>query len=383
MSISTNPPARPGSAHGSPHSAAVAPTTLRTLEVALAERSYPIRIGAGAMRDAGAVVAANGAATAVVVTNETVARHWLEPLHASLAGAGLRVDTISIGDGESHKNWQTLYDVLTRLLELKAERRTMVVALGGGVVGDIAGFAAAIYQRGMPFVQIPTTLLAQVDSSVGGKTGVNHPLGKNMIGAFYQPRAVLIDTDCLATLPTRELAAGLAEVIKYGAIRDAGFFAWLERNIGALVARDADALAEAIHVSCRIKAQIVGADEREEGERALLNLGHTFGHAIESGMGYGQWLHGEAVAAGMVIAAEVSQRLGRIDATATARLRALVAGAGLPIEPPALGFERWKSLMGRDKKVRAGAIRYVLLAALGDAFVTADVPDEVLGEVLP
>jgi 3-dehydroquinate synthase len=334
------------------------------------------------MRDAGAVVAANGAATAVVVTNETVARHWLEPLHASLAGAGLRVDTISIGDGESHKNWQTLYDVLTRLLELKAERRTMVVALGGGVVGDIAGFAAAIYQRGMPFVQIPTTLLAQVDSSVGGKTGVNHPLGKNMIGAFYQPRAVLIDTDCLATLPTRELAAGLAEVIKYGAIRDAGFFAWLERNIGALVARDADALAEAIHVSCRIKAQIVGADEREEGERALLNLGHTFGHAIESGMGYGQWLHGEAVAAGMVIAAEVSQRLGRIDAAATARLRALVAGAGLPIEPPALGFERWKSLMGRDKKVRAGAIRYVLLAALGDAFVTADVSDDVLREVL-
>ncbi len=228
--------------------------------------------------------------------------------------------------------------MLTRLLELKAERRTMVVALGGGVVGDIAGFAAAIYQRGMPFVQIPTTLLAQVDSSVGGKTGVNHPLGKNMIGAFYQPRAVLIDTDCLATLPTRELAAGLAEVIKYGAIRDAGFFAWLERNIGALVARDGDALAEAIHVSCRIKAQIVGADEREEGERALLNLGHTFGHAIESGMGYGQWLHGEAVAAGMVIAAEVSQRLGRIDAAATARLRALVAGAGLPVEPPRTGL---------------------------------------------
>ena len=206
--------------------------------------------------------------------------------------------------------------MLTRLLELRAERGTAVVALGGGVVGDIAGFAAAIYQRGVPFVQIPTTLLAQVDSSVGGKTGVNHPLGKNMIGAFYQPRAVLIDTDCLRTLPDRELAAGLAEVIKYGAIRDAAFFAWLEDRMGALVRRDPQALAQAIHTSCRIKAEIVGADEREHGERALLNFGHTFGHAIENGLGYGAWLHGEAVATGMVIAAEVSQRLGRIDAGA-------------------------------------------------------------------
>ncbi len=272
-----------------------------------------------------------------------------------------------VPDGEAHKNWTTLHDVLTRLLELRAERGTAVVALGGGVVGDIAGFAAAIYQRGVPLVQIPTTLLAQVDSSVGGKTGVNHPLGKNMIGAFYQPRAVLIDTDCLRTLPDRELAAGLAEVIKYGAIRDATFFAWLEDRMGALVGRDPQAMAQAIHTSCRIKAEIVGADEREQGERALLNFGHTFGHAIENGLGYGAWLHGEAVATGMVIAAEVSQRLGRIDAGAEERLRMLVARAGLPVAAPALGFERWKSLMGRDKKVVAGAIRYVLLDALGRA----------------
>ena len=276
-----------------------------------------------------------------------------------------------------------MYDVLTRLLELRAERSTMLVALGGGVVGDIAGFAAAIYQRGIAFIQIPTTLLAQVDSSVGGKTGVNHPLGKNMIGAFYQPRAVLIDTDCLQTLPARELAAGLAEVIKYGAIRDAGFFAWMEDRMEALVARDPAALAEAIHTSCRIKAEIVGGDEREQGERALLNFGHTFGHAIEGGMGYGQWLHGEAVATGMVIAAEVSRRMLRIDADASARVRSLVARAGLPVIAPALGFERWKALMGRDKKVVAGAIRYVLLDALGRAAISADVPDSILREVLP
>ena len=356
---------------------------LATLDVALGERSYPIRIGPGALGHVGATVAAAGARSAVVVTNATVAMHWLAPARASLAQAGVAVEVVMIPDGETHKSWSTLNDVLTRLLELKAERRTMLVALGGGVVGDITGFAAAIYQRGMPFVQVPTTLLAQVDSSVGGKTGINHPLGKNMIGAFYQPRAVLIDTDCLATLPPRELAAGLAEVIKYGAIRDPGVFAWLEANMEALVARDAAALTHAILVSCRVKAAIVGADEREEGERALLNLGHTFGHAIESGMGYGQWLHGEAVAAGMVIAAEVSQRMGRIDAAAVARLRALVARAGLPVQAPALGFDRWMTLMARDKKVRAGAIRYILLDAIGDAFITADVPDDVLRAVLP
>jgi 3-dehydroquinate synthase len=284
---------------------------VRTLEVALAERSYPIHIGAGALRLAGPLLEGLSLRTAVIVTNDAVAAHWLPPLRQSLAQSGVRADAVLIPDGEPHKNWTTLHDVLTRLLELRAERATVVVALGGGVVGDIAGFAAAIYQRGVPFLQIPTTLLAQVDSSVGGKTGVNHPLGKNMIGAFYQPRAVLIDTDCLRTLPDRELAAGLAEIIKYGAIRDAGFFAWLEENMEDLVRRDSQALAEAIHTSCRIKAEIVGADEREQGERALLNFGHTFGHAIENGLGYGQWLHGEAVATGMAIAAEVSERMGR------------------------------------------------------------------------
>jgi 3-dehydroquinate synthase len=273
--------------------------------------------------------------------------------------------------------------VLTRLLELRAERKTMVIALGGGVVGDVAGFAAAIYQRGMPFVQVPTTLLAQVDSSVGGKTGISHPLGKNMIGAFYQPRAVLIDTDCLATLPSREYAAGLAEVIKYGAIRDAAFFAWLERNMDALVARDPAALAHAIEVSCRTKAEIVAADEREEGVRALLNFGHTFGHAIENAVGYGEWLHGEAVAAGMAVAALVSHRLGRLDAADLARLRDLLVRARLPVTAPALGFERWMALMARDKKVSGGAIRFILLDALGRAAISADVPPAVLREVLP
>ncbi len=356
---------------------------LRTLEVALGTRSYPIHVGAGAMRLAGPLLAETGGGRdAIVVTNATVAAHWLSPLQASLAASGVRAETVLIPDGESHKNWDTVHDVLTRLLELRAERATMLIALGGGVVGDVTGFAAAIYQRGMPFIQIPTTLLAQVDSSVGGKTGVNHPLGKNMIGAFHQPRAVLIDTDCLRTLPAREYAAGLAEVIKYGAIRDIDFFAWLEQRMDALRLRDPEALAKAIETSCRIKAEIVGADEREQGERALLNFGHTFGHVIENAMGYGEWLHGEAVAAGMVIAGRVSQRLSRIDVGSVDRLEAVVAGAGLPVAAPALGFERWKSLMGRDKKVVGGSIRYVLLDALGRAYISADVADEILGDVL-
>ena len=357
-------------------------TDLQTLDVALGARSYPIRIGTGALRQAGSMLAGDRTRRAVIVTNATVAAHWLAPLRAALESHGIESATLLIPDGESHKNWSTLHDVLTRLLEMRAERSTVLVALGGGVVGDITGFAAAIYQRGMPFLQIPTTLLAQVDSSVGGKTGINHALGKNMIGAFYQPRAVLIDTACLATLPDREFAAGLAEVIKYGAIRDAAFFAWLEANVGRLVAREPDALAHAIHASCRIKAEIVGADEREHGERALLNFGHTFGHAIENGTGYGTWLHGEAVAMGMVLAAQVSQRCLRLPAEATARLRALVRAAGLPADAPALGFERWMELMGRDKKVVAGAIRFVLLDALGTARLTSDVPESALREVL-
>ena len=354
----------------------------RTLEVGLGQRSYPIHIGSGTIARAGGVLEAEGARRAVVVTNDTVAKHWLAPLRASLDARGVASDVVTIPDGEAHKDFATLESVITRLLELRAERKTMMVALGGGIVGDIAGFAAAVYQRGMPFVQIPTTLLAQVDSSVGGKTGINHPLGKNMVGAFYQPRAVLIDTLCLSTLPKREVAAGIAEVIKYGAIRDAAFFAWLEDNIDALVARDATALMHAIHQSCLIKAAIVAADEREEGERALLNFGHTFGHAIENGVGYGEWLHGEAVAAGMAVAARVSHRVGRLGENDVRRLTALIARADLPTVVPTLGFDRWKSLLARDKKVAAGTIRFVLLDAIGKAVISADVGDDVLREYL-
>jgi 3-dehydroquinate synthase len=303
-------------------------------------------------------------------------------LRASLASAGIDAESILVPDGEASKTLATVQDVLTALLERKAERSTTLLALGGGVVGDVAGFAAAVYQRGMPFVQIPTTLLAQVDSSVGGKTGVNHPLGKNMIGAFYQPRAVLIDTDCLATLPDREFAAGLAEVIKYGAIRDAAFFAWLEAAMPRLVARDADALMHAVTESCRIKAGIVATDERETGERALLNFGHTFGHAIEAGVGYGEWLHGEAVAAGMVLAANLSERLGFIRGFDVARLDALLRKAALPVAAPRLGAERFIALMRHDKKVVGGSIRFVLLRGIGDAFVTAEVPEADVRAVL-
>ncbi len=331
---------------------------------------------------AGERLRALGARRAIVVTNATVARHHLAPLRTSLAAAGLESEVILVPDGETHKNWATLHDILTRLLELRAERSTYLIALGGGVVGDLAGFAAAIYQRGMPYVQVPTTLLAQVDSSVGGKTAVNHPLGKNMIGAFYQPRTVLIDLACLDTLPAREFAAGLAEVIKYGAIRDATFFAWLEANMPALLARSPHALAHAIHESCRIKAEIVGADEREAGERAQLNFGHTFGHAIETAAGYGAWLHGEAVAAGMVLAAAVSQRACGLDPAQSGRIAALVRAAGLPAGPPAIPLARWLELMGRDKKVERGAIRFVLLAAIGRALVTDRVTEETLAAVL-
>jgi 3-dehydroquinate synthase len=354
---------------------------IRTLDVAFGVRAYPIHIGSGALERVGPAVAALSR-RAVIVSNAAVAAHWLAPVRSSLAAAGVAHEILLIPDGEAHKNWATLQDVLTRLLEIRAERSTVVVALGGGVVGDLAGFASAVYQRGMPFVQVPTTLLAQVDSSVGGKTGINHALGKNMIGAFHQPRAVLIDTDCLRTLPDRELSAGMAEVIKYGAIRDTAFFAWLEANIDALMARDPAALTHAIHESCRIKAEIVVADERESGERALLNFGHTFGHAIETAAGYGTWLHGEAVAAGMIVAAKVSERATGLPAADRARLEALTARARLPVAPPALSLPRWRELIARDKKVEAGAVRYILLTALGHAMVTSDVRDEDLAAVL-
>ena len=353
-----------------------------TVDVDLAERSYPIHIGSGVLREAGAHLALARGARAVIVSNPIVARLHLAPLRRSLDDAGIRSDTVLVPDGEMHKDAATLNDLLTRLLELGAERGTLLIALGGGVVGDLAGFAAAIYQRGIPFVQVPTTLLAQVDSSVGGKTGINHPLGKNMIGAFWQPRAVLIDVDCLATLPDRELRAGLAEVIKYGAIRDVGFFEWLEANVAALVARDPAALAHAIARSCAIKAAVVAADEREAGERAILNFGHTFGHAIEAAEGYGNWLHGEAVAAGMVTAGRLSERVCALASADTARLEALVSAAGLPTAPPPIRFGRWLELMRRDKKVERSALRFVLLDALGHAVVRSGIAETDLLVVL-
>jgi len=347
---------------------------MKTHHVALGERSYAIHVGPGLLADAGSLLAPLlPQSRVVIVTNPVVAGHWLAPLRQSLAAAGIGSESIVVPDGESFKSWTTLHDVLTRLLEINAERSTTLLALGGGVVGDICGFAAAIYQRGMPFVQVPTTLLAQVDSSVGGKTAINHPLGKNMIGAFHQPRAVVIDTDCLRTLPDRELAAGLAEVIKTAAVRSRAFFEWLEANLPRLVARDAEALVYAVAESCRIKSELVAADERETGERTLLNFGHTFGHAIEAGVGYGEWLHGEAVAAGMIRAAVLSERLGMLARDEVERLRALVLRAGLPVDAPRLGTERYLALMGRDKKVVAGSIRFVLLRSIGDAVVTADV----------
>ena len=348
---------------------------MRTLSVALGERSYPIHVGPGLLRDAGSLLAPLfSRPRVVIVSNPVIAGLWLAPLRASLAAAGMQSATTLIPDGEAHKTWATLHDVLTRLLEQKAERSTVLIALGGGIVGDIAGFAAAIYQRGMPYVQIPTTLLAQVDSSVGGKTGVNHALGKNMIGAFHQPRAVLIDIDCLRTLPGREFSAGLAEVIKYGAIRDRAFFDWLDAELPRLLAREADALVHAVTESCRIKAEIVAADEREAGERALLNFGHTFGHAIEAGVGYGEWLHGEAVAAGMVMAAKLSERLGMIANEDVERLRGLLRRCGLPVDAPHLGADRYIALMSHDKKVVKGSIRFVLLDRLGAARVCSNVP---------
>ena len=357
-----------------------APT--RTLVVALAERSYPIHIGTALLAGIGQLLPNTRSGRAIIVTNPVVAAHHLDRLQKGLERADMHHDVIVVPDGEAHKDWATLYDIHTRLLELKAERSTTLIALGGGVIGDLAGFAAATYQRGMPLVQIPTTLLAQVDSSVGGKTAVNHPLGKNMIGAFYQPSAVIIDSATLSTLPDREYASGLAEVVKYGAIRSPELFAWLESKVEPLLKRDEVTLAQAIHESCRIKAEIVAADERETGERALLNFGHTFGHAIEVGTGYGAWLHGEAVAAGMVLAGELSVRVTGLPAIDNARLRQLLSRFGLPIDPPALGAERYLELIARDKKVQAGKLRLVLLEALGRSTIRGDISETELIELL-
>ncbi|HEY1042651.1 MAG TPA: bifunctional shikimate kinase/3-dehydroquinate synthase AroKB [Telluria sp.] len=346
----------------------------RTLTVELGERSYPILIGEGV---AGLVARYVKGGSAAIVTNDTVAPLYLDALAASLRTAGKEVVTVVLPDGEQHKNWQSLMQVFDALLANKCDRKTTVVALGGGVIGDLAGFAAASYMRGVPFVQVPTTLLSQVDSSVGGKTGINHPLGKNMIGAFYQPQAVLADTASLATLPQRELSAGLAEIIKHGAIADPGLFAWLEANVAQVLAREHAALTHVIARSCEIKADVVRQDEREGGIRAILNFGHTFGHAIEAGMGYGAWLHGEAVGCGMVMAAELSRRLGYIDAQQAARIKALVAASGLPTVAPSMPLERWIELMEVDKKNEGGAIRFILLKPLGKA-VIEPVPHELM-----
>ena len=344
------------------------------LTVALGARSYPIHIGAGLLARSGELLAALPAAHVVVVTNPTVAQHHLEALQRALTAATLRHDVIVVPDGEQYKDWSTLHQIHTRLLELGAERSTTLLALGGGVIGDLTGFAAATYQRGVALVQLPTTLLAQVDSAVGGKTAVNHPLGKNMIGAFHQPLLVISDTDTLRTLPQREYVAGIAEIIKCGAVRDSALFEWLEANMELLLARDPIAIAHAVRECCRIKADVVAADERETGERVLLNFGHTFGHAIEAGTGYASWLHGEAVAAGMVLAARLSLRMSGLPAQDADRLRLLLERAGLPTQAPPLGAERYMQLMARDKKVEGGAMRFVLLARLGRAIARRDVP---------
>jgi 3-dehydroquinate synthase len=354
---------------------------MKTLQLDLGERSYPIYIGSGLITRADLLREHIADAPVAIVTNETVAPLYLAKLKTAIASS--RTVDIVLPDGESYKTLDVLNRIFDAMLQARCDRRTVVVALGGGVVGDMAGFAAATYQRGVPFVQVPTTLLSQVDSSVGGKTGVNHPLGKNMIGAFYQPRAVVIDTDTLDTLPTRELSAGLAEVIKYGLIRDAAFFVWLETNVDKLLARDKSALAEAIERSCRHKADVVAADERESGIRALLNLGHTFGHAIEAGLGYGEWLHGEAVAAGMALAADLSHRMGWIGAADVARIRTLLRRAQLPIQaPPSMTPARFMELMSVDKKALAGKLRLVLLKQLGEAVVTNEFPAAALAESL-
>jgi len=353
-----------------------------TLKVELGERAYPIHIGAGLLARAELFAPHLASGRAVIVTNETVGPLYAARVEQTLAAAGARSFTLVLPDGEAHKDWRSLDRLYEGLLAHGADRKTVIVAVGGGVVGDIAGFAAATYQRGVPFLQVPTTLLAQVDSSVGGKTAINHALGKNMVGAFHQPLAVIADTDTLATLPERELAAGLAEVAKYGFIADVEFLAWIESHAAMLRAREPAALARAIRRSCEIKADIVSRDERESGVRAILNFGHTFGHAIEAAMGYGQWLHGEAVAAGMALAARLSASHGSLPAQDARRIVRLLSVLGLPVEPPAIATAEWLEHMGRDKKNEGGRVTLILLEALGRAAVVRDTPVEAIEGVL-
>lgn len=351
---------------------------MESLTVELQDRSYPIYIGGGLLSDPNMFLSHIPGDTVMVVTNETVAPLYLERLQSTLSNK--RQSVVVLPDGEQYKNLEILNRVFTALLEERHGRDTTLVALGGGVVGDMAGFAAASYQRGVHFVQVPTTLLAQVDSSVGGKTGVNHPLGKNMIGAFYQPRCVVIDTETLNTLDDRQLSAGIAEVVKYGLLGDLEFFVWLEDHMDALLERDPETLATAIRRSCGDKAGVVAADERERsGHRALLNLGHTFGHAIETGMGYGQWLHGEAVACGMAMAADMSAHMGWLKVGDVERVRELLARARLPVNPPEeLSSEDFLRHMSVDKKVEGGQLRLVLMREIGSAHVSADFDRDAL-----
>ena len=353
--------------------------------IALGDRSYNIHIGAGLLTQPDTFAGLPKAQAALIVTNDTVAPLYEAQLRTALAPHYPQIHTVVLPDGEAHKDWQTLNLIFDALLAKACDRKTVLFALGGGVVGDMTGFAAASYMRGVPFVQVPTTLLSQVDSSVGGKTAINHPLGKNMIGAFYQPVRVVCDLDTLKTLPERELSAGLAEVIKYGPIADMDFLAWIEANIDALMARDPQALAHAVQRSCEIKAWVVGQDEREAGLRAILNFGHTFGHAIEAGLGFGVWLHGEAVGCGMVMAAELSQRLGKVDTAFVARLKALIARAGLPVRGPVLNAADnaldYIEHMRLDKKAEAGDIKFVVIDRPGQAAVQG-APDALVREVI-
>lgn len=355
---------------------------MQTLKVELANRSYPIHIGRNLISDASLILPHLKRKHVAIVTNTTVAPLYLDVLRQALQAAGVTVIPIILPDGEAYKNTETLNTIYDVLLQNRCERSTTLIALGGGVIGDLTGYAAATYLRGVPFIQVPTTLLSQVDSSVGGKTGINHPLGKNMIGAFYQPQLVLADIDTLQTLPAREYSAGVAEVIKYGLIRDADFFDWLETNMASLMRLDEAVLSYAIYRSCQNKADVVAKDEHEQGERALLNLGHTFGHAIENAMGYGVWLHGEAVAAGTMMAANLSQRMGWLNAAEITRIQKCFEAANLPIMPPKLGVEKYLDLMGLDKKVENGKIRLILQQGIGKSVITSDYDADKLKETL-
>ncbi len=355
---------------------------MQTLNVELASRSYPIHISRNLLSQAELILPYLKRKQVAIITNTTVAPLYLDKLSKTLINAGVRVTPIILPDGEAYKNSETLNKIYDALLENRSERSTTLIALGGGVIGDLTGYAAATYLRGVPFIQIPTTLLSQVDSSVGGKTGINHPLGKNMIGAFYQPQVVLADIDTLQTLPPREFSAGVAEVIKYGLIRDADFFDWLEVNMEKLMALDEAVLSYAIFRSCQNKTEVVARDEHENGERALLNLGHTFGHAIENAMGYGVWLHGEAVAAGTMMAARLSERMGWLTNQDVQRIHAIFTAANLPLNAPKLGVEKYLNLMQLDKKVADGKIRLVLQQGIGKSVITSDYDIEKLRETL-